>query len=284
MTSGVEHAPWVGRPLPRVEDDALLRGEGRFLDDLQPVPHARHAAIVRSLLPHARITVDLTAALELPGVVGVLTGDDVRALSQPFPAGIDSPLPHYALAVDTVRYVGEPVAVVVAHDRYIAEDAAELVVVEYDPLEPILDPVAPPRPRRASTIARSTTGRSTPRWREADLVVRETFHVPRWTCLPVECYAVVADWDAAAGRLTAWANFQGPFTLHWRRRRRARPARRRLRLITPPDSGGSFGIKSSVFGYVVLDRARVPQARRSRAMDRGPARASRRERRLDRRG
>ena len=59
MTSGVEHAPWVGRPLPRVEDDALLRGEGRFLDDLHPVPHARHAAIVRSLLPHARITVDL---------------------------------------------------------------------------------------------------------------------------------------------------------------------------------------------------------------------------------
>ncbi len=252
MTSGVEHAPWVGRPLPRVEDDALLRGEGRFLDDLQPVPHARHAAIVRSLLPHARITVDLTAALELPGVVGVLTGDDVRALSQPFPAGIDSPLPHYALAVDTVRYVGEPVAVVVAHDRYIAEDAAELVVVEYDPVEPILDPVAAASTEACVHDRSFEYGQVDAAMAEADLVVRETFHVPRFTCLPVECYAVVADWDASAGRLTAWSNFQGPFTLHGVAAAALRLRGDRLRLITPPDSGGSFGIKSSVFGYVVL--------------------------------
>ena len=88
---------WVGRPLPRLEDEALLRGEGRFIDDLDPVASTRHAAVLRSPFAHARITrLDPTAALELPGVVGVLTGADVTELSRPFPAGIDSPIPHYA--------------------------------------------------------------------------------------------------------------------------------------------------------------------------------------------
>ena len=87
---------------------------------------------------------------------------------------------------------------------------------------------------------------------EADLVLRQTFHFPRFTCTPVECYAVVADWDATAGRLTAWANFQGPFTLHGVAAAALGLKGDRLRLLTPPDSGGSFGIKSSVFAYVVL--------------------------------
>ena len=87
---------------------------------------------------------------------------------------------------------------------------------------------------------------------EAELVLRQTFHFPRFTCTPVECYAVVADWDATAGRLTAWANFQGPFTLHGVAAAALGLKGDRLRLLTPPDSGGSFGIKSSVFAYVVL--------------------------------
>src|SRR3954453_13853503 len=99
-------APWVGRSMLRVEDDALLRGEGRFLDDLAPVARTFHAAVVRSQLPHARIEVDATAALGLPGVVGVLTGADVAKLSRPFPAGIESGMPQYVAAIDTARYVG----------------------------------------------------------------------------------------------------------------------------------------------------------------------------------
>ena len=251
MTSGVEHAPWVGRPLPRVEDDALLRGEGRFLDDLQPVPHARHAAIVRSLLPHARITVDLTAALELPGVVGVLTGDDVRALSQPFPAGIDSPLPHYAPASTPFATSGSPSpssSRTIATSRRTPPSSSSWI----RPLEPILDPVAAASTEACVHDRSFEYGQVDAAMAEADLVVRETFHVPRFTCLPVECYAVVADWDASAGRLTAWSNFQGPFTLHGVAAAALRLRGDRLRLITPPDSGGSFGIKSSVFGYVVL--------------------------------
>ena len=248
--AGTHPATWVGRSVLRVEDDALLRGEGRFLDDLVPVPHTCHAAVVRSQLAHARIEVDTMAALELPGVVGVLTGTDVSALSRPFPAGIESGTPQYATAIDTVRYVGEPIAVVVARDRYLAEDAAELVEVDYDPLDAVLDPVA-----AVATAVHDRTfsyGDVDRAMAEADLVLRQTFHFPRFTCTPVECYAVVADWDAAAGRLTAWANFQGPFTLHGVAAAALGLRGDRLRLLTPPDSGGSFGIKSSVFAYIVL--------------------------------
>ena len=117
MGTATETAAWVGRALPRLEDEVLLRGEGRFMDDLDPVPNARHAAILRSPFAHARIArVDPSAALELPGVVGVLTGEDVAALSRPFPVGVDGARPYYAAAVETARYAGEPVAVVMAKD------------------------------------------------------------------------------------------------------------------------------------------------------------------------
>ena len=218
------------------------------MDDLEPVPHAWHAAIVRSQLAHARVSVDATAARELEGVAGVVTGEDVARLSRPFPAAIDSPAPHYAAAVETARYVGEPLAVVVARDRYLAEDAAELVAVDYDPLDPVVDPTAAePIHERRFHYGDVDDGLA-----RAHLVVRTSFRVPRWTGLPVECYGVVCDWDEGAGRLTAWANFQGPFTLHGVAAAALGLRGDRLRLLTPPDSGGSFGVKAAVLGYVVL--------------------------------
>ena len=180
--------------------------------------------------------------------MGVLTGADVERLSRPFPAGIESGTPQWAAAGDTARYVGEPIAVVVARDRYLAEDAAELVEVDYDPLDPVLDPMAATAVHDRSFSYGEVDGGMA----EADLVVRQTFHVPRFTCTPVECFVVVADWDEAAGRLTAWANFQGPFTLHGVAAAALGLKGDRLRLLTPPDSGGSFGIKAAVFSYVVL--------------------------------
>ena len=252
MTATAQTGTWVGRSLLRVEDEALLRGEGRFLDDLLPVPHACHAAIVRSQLPHARIAVDPAAALELPGVVGVLTGDDVRALSRPFPAGIDSPQPFYAAAVETARYVGEPLAVVVARDRYTAEDAAELVAVDYESLEPVLDAAAAAETEACIHDRTFHYGDVDEALAGAALVVRETFRVPRFSCTPVECYVVVTDWSEAEQTLTAWSNFQGPFSLHGVAAAALGLRGNHLRLLTPPDSGGSFGIKSSVLAYVVL--------------------------------
>jgi 2-furoyl-CoA dehydrogenase large subunit len=249
----VAEESWVGRSLPRLEDEALLRGEGRFVDDLDPAPGARHAAVLRSPFAHGRILrLDPTPALELPGVVGVLTGDDVVALSRPFPAGIDSPVPYYAAAHEAVRYVGEPVAVVVARDRYVAEDALELIEVEYEPLPPVLDPAAAAHTEACVSDRSFAYGDADAALASADLVVRERFRFPRWSCTPVECYGVVADWNDAEGSLTAWANFQGPFTLHSVAAAALGLPGSKLRLITPPDSGGSFGIKSAVFAYVVL--------------------------------
>jgi 2-furoyl-CoA dehydrogenase large subunit len=243
-----ERETWVGRSVLRVEDEALLRGKGRFMDDLEPVPHAWHAAIVRSQLAHARVAVDASAALDHPGVRGVLTGEDVASLSRPFPAGIESPVPHYAAAVGTARYVGEPLAVVVAKDRYLAEDASELVAVDYEPLEPVVEPTAGEVIHERSFHY----GDVDDALARADVVIRQTFRVPRFTCLPVECYGVVCDWDEPAGRLTAWANFQGPFTLHGVAAAALGLRGDRLRLLTPPDSGGSFGVKAAILPYVVL--------------------------------
>jgi len=245
--------PWVGRPLLRLEDEALLRGEGRFIDDLDPVANARHAAVLRSPFAHARITrLDPSPASELPGVVGVVTGSDVAELSRPFAAGIDSPIPHYAAAHEVTRYVGEPVAVVVARDRYLAEDALELIEVEYEPLEPVLDAEAAVGTPACVSDRSFLYGDVEAALAVADLVVEERFRFPRWSCTPVECYGVVADWNASEGSLTAWANFQGPFTLHSVAAGALGLTGSKLRLITPPDSGGSFGIKSAVFAYVVL--------------------------------
>ena len=249
MGVATETETWVGRPVRRLEDEALLRGEGRFMDDLDPVPHAGHAAVLRSLLAHARIArLDASAALELPGVIGVLTGADVAAMSRPFPVGVDGARPYYAAAAEVARYAGEPLAVVVARDRYVAEDALELIEVEYDPLEPVLDPEA----GEIVSDRSFSYGDPDEAFAQADLVVEEPFHFPRWSGTPVECYGVVADWNAAAGSLTAWANFQGPFTLHSVAAGALGLPGSRLRLITPPDSGGSFGIKATVYVYVVL--------------------------------
>jgi 2-furoyl-CoA dehydrogenase large subunit len=244
-----ETGTWLGRPVRRLEDEALLRGEGRFMDDLAPVPHAGHAAVLRSLLAHARIArLDTSAALALPGVIGVLTGADVAAMSRPFPVGVDGVRPYYSAAVEVARYAGEPLAVVVARNRYIAEDALELIDVEYEPLEPVLDPEV----GEIVSDRSFTYGDPDAAFAQADLVVEEPFHFPRWSGTPVECYGVVADWNAAAESLTAWANFQGPFTLHSVAAGALGLSGSRLRLITPPDSGGSFGIKATVYVYIVL--------------------------------
>jgi 2-furoyl-CoA dehydrogenase large subunit len=251
--SKVLEETWVGRAFPRLEDEALLRGEGRFIDDLDPVPNTRHAAVLRSPLAHAHVTrLDASAALELPGVIGVLTGEDVVALSRPFPAGIDSPVPYYAAARETVRYVGEPLAVVVARDRYLAEDALELIEVEYEPLDPLLDAEVAADTSACVSDRSFHYGDVDGAFAGADLVVTERFRFHRWSCTPVECYGVVANWNGADGSLTAWANFQGPFTLHGVAAASLGLPGSKLRLITPPDSGGSFGIKSAVFVYIVL--------------------------------
>jgi 2-furoyl-CoA dehydrogenase large subunit len=134
--------PWVGQSIPRVEDAALLAGRGRFIDDLGVRPGTLHAAILRSPHAHAAIVaVNSEAARRADGVVAVLTGDDIKALTTSLVVGVKAPVECWPIAVERVRYVGEPVAVVVASDRYRAEDAVDLIEVQYKALGANIDPL-----------------------------------------------------------------------------------------------------------------------------------------------
>jgi 2-furoyl-CoA dehydrogenase large subunit len=252
--TSVSHETWVGRPLERFEDAALLRGAGRFLDDLDPARGAHHAAVLRSPRAHARIVrLDAARALRIPGVTGVLTGAEVVEMSRPFPAACPTEIPCYAAAADVARYVGEPLAVVVARDRYVAEDALDAIDLELEPLDPLMDPRVAAEGGPSLVSDRSFSyGDPDAAFARAAVVVRERFAFPRWTCAPMECAGVVARWDRADGTLTAWTNFQGPFTLHSVAAAALGLPGAGLRLITPPDSGGSFGVKAAVYAAVVL--------------------------------
>src|ERR1700729_1541455 len=134
--------PWVGQSIPRVEDSALLTGRGRFMDDIGVHPGTLHAAILRS--PHAHadiISIDTSAARRAQGIVAVLDGEDIKALTSSLVVGVKAPVECWPIAVGRVRYVGEPVAVVIASDRYKAEDAVDLIEVQYKALEANIDPL-----------------------------------------------------------------------------------------------------------------------------------------------
>ena len=134
-------AQFLGTRTLRKEDPALLSGRGRYADDL-PVPTGTlHAHVIRSPHAHAKIvSIDASAALAQDGIWAVITGEDVRKLSDPFLIALKAPVNQWSLAVERVRYVGEGVALVVADTRYLAEDAAELVRIDYEPLEAVIDP------------------------------------------------------------------------------------------------------------------------------------------------
>ena len=247
----------------RVEDNALLRGAGRFGDDLATTAGTLQAAVLRSPHAHARLrTLDITSALAIDGVHAVLTGEDVREWAAPFAVGVRQPMQHWCLAVDKVRYVGEPVAVVVARDRYIAEDALDAIEADYELLDPIVDPEAAAEPQ--APVLHEDVGSNIVNDRhfsygDPDSAFAEAAHriglkvrYPRSSCTPIECYVVSAGYDVAAGAYDVTANFQGPFALHSVMARALKVGASGLRLRTPPDSGGSFGIKQGVFAYVVL--------------------------------
>src|SRR5690348_1407960 len=134
-------AKWVGRPIRRIEEDRLVRGKGIFVDD-QKLTGMLHIRFVRSSYAHAKIMhVDVSKAAALPGVVCTLTGAEVKGMVSPFieiGPDVGQKIADYPMAVDKVVYQGEPVAAVVAETRMIAEDAAELVEVDYEPLPPVM--------------------------------------------------------------------------------------------------------------------------------------------------
>jgi 2-furoyl-CoA dehydrogenase large subunit len=265
---------WVGRSLQRTEDERLLRGYGRFVDDCDPIAGAAHVAILRSREAHATLTsVDTSAAEALTGVHAVLTGAGFARVLKPFPLAVNVDVSYYPIAVDKVRYVGEPVAVVVAENRYAAEDALDRIRVDYEPLPRVIDPEraiegdAPLLHDSAGTnVGNHRTfkfGDPGEAFASADLVVEGRYEFPRVSCTPIECYAVVASFDPGEEAYTAWANFHGPFILHRVMAAALGVASNKLRLRVPPDIGGAFGIKSAVYPYVVLMAAAARLSGRS---------------------
>jgi 2-furoyl-CoA dehydrogenase large subunit len=253
----------LGRPIKRKEDFALLTGRGRFTDDVPVAPGTLAAHVIRSPHAHALIRkIDKTRALALPGVHCVIDGADIRRISDPFLLAIKEPVTQWALAWERVRYFGEPVAVVLASDRYRAEDAAALVDVEYEPLPAVIDPLQAldaNAPRLHDGLSGNEIG---PRhfvygapdreFAQADAVVKLTTSYPRNSFTPLECFVVAAEYRPGDGSYDVLSNFQGPFSAHPVMARALRIPGNKLRLRTPADSGGSFGIKLSVFPYIVL--------------------------------
>ncbi|MDE0389814.1 MAG: molybdopterin-dependent oxidoreductase, partial [Rhodospirillales bacterium] len=252
----------LGKPLERVEDAALLMGRGRYIDDMPVAPGTGHAAILRSPHAHARLAgIDTAAAEALPGVHTVVTGEDARAWSTPFIVSVRQPMEHWCIATDRVRYVGEPVAIVVAEDRYRAEDALALIDVRYEPLDAIVDPDATlgaDAPVLHEAVGSNLVSDRSFRYGEpegafaaATHTVAITVRYPRNSCTPIECLGLIASYDPGEDAYDVLSHFQGPLTLHPVMARALKVPGPRLRLRSVPDSGGSFGVKQAVFPLIV---------------------------------
>jgi aerobic carbon-monoxide dehydrogenase large subunit len=249
---------YIGQPIKRFEDPRLLTGRGSFVDDLQ-LPDMLYAVVLRSPHAHARIRgIEVSAARRLPGVVRVLTGADLVDVVKDIPPrptpeleGVSVP-EHPVLARDKVCYVGQPVAVIVAHDRYLARDAVERIEVDYQALPPIIDPweaaqegTTPIHEAFATNVAmriRAGRGDVQAAFAEADTIVRGRYDVPRLSPAPMEGRALLAHYQPESGLLTLWASTQVPHRLKNSLERLLVRPPRRLRVIAP-DVGGGFGQK-----------------------------------------
>jgi carbon-monoxide dehydrogenase large subunit len=244
----------VGASLKRLEDPRLLRGQAVFVEDLR-LPGLRHVAFVRSVHPHARFRVDtgragdaaLYTAADFPGVIAIPAVVPHEALR---------PCAQAPLARDRARYVGEPLAAVVAPTRYAAEDAAADVRVEYDALEAVADtdaaltPGAPllheGAPANVAADFTVRVGDADGAFAGAEIVTRGRYSVQRYTGMPLETRGVAADYDAGTGRLTVWSSTQWPHTLRDVLRGLLGLAEHRVRVVAP-DVGGGFGVKQEIY-------------------------------------
>jgi aerobic carbon-monoxide dehydrogenase large subunit len=251
----------IGARIPRNEDPRLLRGLGCFVDDVQ-LEGMLHAAGLRSPHGHARIvSIDAARARALPGVHLVLTAADLGEVNQPSPLliphpALTQPRTQRPLATDRVRYMGEMVAFVVAEDRYVAEDAAELIEVRYEPLPAVTEleaSVADGSPLVHADVPSNRAGRLVQRVGDPDAafarafrVLRERLWIERSCGCPIETRGVVAEFDARAGTLKAWISTQAPLPIKNGLARIFSLPEFQVEVIAP-DIGGAFGSKIMLF-------------------------------------
>jgi carbon-monoxide dehydrogenase large subunit len=250
---------FIGARVERAEDHELLTGKGVFVDDID-FPGMLHAHVVRSVHARAKILrIDTTAAKRAPGVVDVITFEDlgaVRKLPLTIPHPSLKPLTEFPMARDKVRYVGEPVAVIVATSRHVAEDAAPLVDIEYEvqppcvSIEKALAPDAPlvheSEPDNVAGFMKQSTGNVDKAFAEADHVVKETLRVHRGGCHAIETRGIVAHYEPKAGFLTIWASCQGPHRIRRTLLQLMDMPEHKVRVIAPR-VGGGFGPKGGFY-------------------------------------
>jgi carbon-monoxide dehydrogenase large subunit len=253
---------YIGAPLPRTGAKRLLAGRGQYVDDVR-LPRMVHAAFVRSPYAHARIVgIDAREAEASAGVVRVITGADVVKLCQPYVGvlahikGMRS-VPQHPLALERTRWQGEPVAAVVAEARAQAEDAAQLVNIDWDELpavadpETALDPATPViHPGLGSNLCFERvvdSGGVDEAFARADRVVAATFVTGRHTAVTLEPRAILADFNPAENHLTVWHSTQVPYMMQWIIAHHFGLPESGVRVIAP-DVGGGFGLKIHIYG------------------------------------
>jgi carbon-monoxide dehydrogenase large subunit len=260
----------VGQRVKRREDPRLIQGRATYVDDVALVG-MQHMAFKRSDVAHGRIrSIDTTAAAAMDGVEAVFTGADIAKFLAPMPIGTPFPSPeHRAVAVDTVRYSGEPVAVVIAKDRYVARDAADAIVVSYETLPAVVDletamtgkPVVihPDFPNNlALALVPSGTGVSADgksvddsaidaAFAKAEVVISQRMMNQRLVPCPMEARGVVAHYEPGKGTMTIWSSTQNPHILRSFIAALNGLGQDQVRAIAP-EVGGGFGCKINIYG------------------------------------
>ena len=253
---------YIGAPIRRREDRRFLTGQGQFVDDVK-LPNPLHAVVVRSPHAHARIlAIDTAPALAMEGVAAVFTFADIAAAVEPRPIPVrlraySDLLKYlqYPLAHGKARYVGDPVAVVLAESRYLAEDAAEAVAVEYEPLPAVVDVRESLKgetllfEEHGTNVAfefNSSIGDPDAAFRDADYTRREEFRCHRHTANPMETRGLAASYDSGRGQLTVWGETKVP---HYNRgvlSSLLQMPEHRIHFVEP-DVGGGFGVRGEFY-------------------------------------
>jgi carbon-monoxide dehydrogenase large subunit len=257
------HTPYVGRAIKRVEDPRLIKGAATYVDDLR-VPGLLHVAILRSPHAHARVgAIDTARARALGGVVGVFTGTDLNPHCGAVPCASDIPglkAPrHTVLAGERVYFVGHPVAVVVSQDRYVAEDALDLIEVDYEPLSAVTDPERAlesgsllTHPDLGTNVAFTwslTTGAEDELealFNSADRIVKQRMVHQRLTPMAIEPRGCVASYHAGEQMLTLWSSTQVPHLVRTLLPGMINVPENRIRIVAP-EVGGGFGSKLNLY-------------------------------------
>ena len=258
---------YIGQSVQRFRDPFFVTGKGKFVADVY-LPGMLHAAILRSPYAYAKInSINTKKASKHPGVVAVMTGIEAAKLSKPIPfmyspTGFGSKTADvYGLATDRARYVGEPVAAVVAVNKLVAYEALELVEVDYTPLTPVVDAERALEPGSPLVyepwgdnllLKMSFRGGDVDRaFKEADYVIKDSLKSHRYTGVPIEPRAYVADYDRANGKLTLYATTQQPHPLRTTLAAALDISENNIHVIQP-DVGGAFGVKTPPYQEEIL--------------------------------